>query len=304
MAYDVVRRRVILFSGATAGSVPPNDTWEWDGNAWTQLGPAVSPPARYSHAMAYDGARQRVVLFGGYDGGYFGDTWEWDGANWTRQLPALSPPARARHAMAYDAARRRVVLFGGSRDNWTLNDTWEWDGSTWTQAYPGSSPLARHLHAMTFDAARQRMVMFGGYLGSSVVTPSETWEYAGTALVASGVARRGGTVKLALTALSDAGRSYQVASSLGTGPTAIGYRQLGLSPDGLFVLTVSDRLPAVFQGYRGVIEPGGRAAASIAIPAASALIGLTIHSAFVTLDPAAPDGIQAISTTESFQISG
>ena len=51
-----------------------------------------------------------------------------------------------------------------------------------------------------------------------------------------------------------------------------------------------------------MIGPNEQAAAVIAIPPALALVGLTIHSAFVTLNPAAPDGIRAIPNTESCQI--
>ena len=48
MAYDVVRRRAVLFGGSSA------ETWEWDGNNWKQRLPKNSPSARIGHAMAYD----------------------------------------------------------------------------------------------------------------------------------------------------------------------------------------------------------------------------------------------------------
>ena len=66
LAYDNARGRVILFGGFTGPSFSLSDTWEWDGNVWTQRTPATSPPARGDHALAYDSARGRVVLFGGY----------------------------------------------------------------------------------------------------------------------------------------------------------------------------------------------------------------------------------------------
>jgi hypothetical protein len=292
---------VVLFGGLTSTVPQVNDTWEWDGANWIQRTPATSPPARYHHAMAYDATRQRVVLFGGFVGGIpLADTWEWDGNTWIQRQPATSPPARGYHVMAYDAARKRVVLFGGKSFSSSLNDTWEWHGTTWTQATPGMSPSSRVDHAMAYDAGRRRMVLFGGT--NSSYSLNDTWEYSGTVLNASGTPRPGQLVNLVLTAIGEAGRPYQIGSSLGTGPTPIGGRLLGLSVDNLLIVSVGGWWPSVFLGYRGVIGPTGQAAAAIRIPAIPSLVGTTIHSAFVTSNPAAPQGIQAISNTESFRI--
>jgi hypothetical protein len=88
-AYDAARGRTVLFGGRPTDAT----TFEWDGTAWTQRRPAVSPSARYEHAMAYDAARGRVVLFGGQDPiGRLADTWEWDGSQWLQAMPAASPP--------------------------------------------------------------------------------------------------------------------------------------------------------------------------------------------------------------------
>jgi hypothetical protein len=85
MAYDSSRGRTVLFGGAGASDVLA-DTWEWDGENWTQMADS-GPPARSSHAMAYDVQRNQTVLFGGVgsDPQHFkGDTWGWDGSNWTQ----------------------------------------------------------------------------------------------------------------------------------------------------------------------------------------------------------------------------
>ena len=94
MAYDAERGRVTIFGGTTGINGPHHsDTWEWDGERWTQPLPPASPPARSSYAMAYDAARARVVLFGGLAGsGFFrSDTWEWDGVRWTELSQRLRP---------------------------------------------------------------------------------------------------------------------------------------------------------------------------------------------------------------------
>ena len=73
MAYEAARQRVVLFGGSGFGGSGSsgllNDTWGWDGAAWTQLAD-MGPPARRNHAMAYDESRHRLVLFGGYTPGY------------------------------------------------------------------------------------------------------------------------------------------------------------------------------------------------------------------------------------------
>jgi len=57
-----------------------DDTWEWDGDNWSQQVIPPSPAARASHAMVFDSVRGMSFLFGGYPS-YFlsptflGDTW-------------------------------------------------------------------------------------------------------------------------------------------------------------------------------------------------------------------------------------
>jgi len=165
VAYDAVRRQVVLFGGWRPlwPAEWLNDTWVWDGTDWVQKFPATSPPPRPDHAMAYDAARGQVVLFGGWDGSHLlNDTWVWEGSNWVQKFPTTTPPARRGHAMAYDAARGQVVLFGGFGGSAALNDTWVWDGANWVQKFPATSPPVRGGHSMAYDAGRGEVVLFGG----------------------------------------------------------------------------------------------------------------------------------------------
>jgi hypothetical protein len=125
-----------------------------------------------------------------------------------------------------------------------------------------------------------------------------------TDLIAGGSGRIGETVTFDLTATDSANLPYQVGSSLGTGPIPLGKRQIDLSADDLLRVSVADIWPWIFVGYRGVIDSQGHAQAAIHIPNVQALIGLRIHTAFVTLDPPSPRGIRSISNTISFTISG
>jgi N-acetylneuraminic acid mutarotase len=181
IVYDSARGKIVLFGGDDGVTVF-HDTWEWDGTTgiWTRSS-TTGPSARSGHAMAYDSARMKTVLF---SGGLDADLWEWDGAvgKWTQRPTSSGPSERHAHGMAYDSARRVTVLFGG--DGYSLEpraDTWEWDGAagTWTQRSAGSSPSPRWGQAMAYDASRDRVVLFGGYF--CCYTPSETWEWNGSA---------------------------------------------------------------------------------------------------------------------------
>jgi hypothetical protein len=301
MAYDGNLQRVILFGGSVLSRVALNETWAWDGVNWTRLVPAMAPPARYSHAMAYDSARRRIVLFGGICGSYLYDTWEWQGTTWIPCSTPVVPSPRDSQAMVYDAATQRVVLFGGNNSSYAFNDTWEWDGKTWVQRALTSSPLGRFYHAMAYDAARQRTILFGGFDGQMTYF-GDTWDYGSTHLSVAGLPRPGNTMTFTLSAQRDAGRSFQMASSLGTGPTWIGPVDVGLDADALLTVSVTGAWPGVFQGYQGTLDGNGQATTALHIPPFPLLIGITVHSAFLTFDTQATPAIRSVSGTESLQI--
>jgi hypothetical protein len=173
LTYDAARRRVVLIGGDFLDGTSAGDTWEWDGEYWTQVAD-TGPSPRSGHGLAFDMNGAVVVLFGGSSssGVLHGDTWQWDGSDWM-QVADTGPSARTAHALAYDAARSRLVLFGGETAGSALqHDTWDW-----TQVQD-IGPEARKHHAMAFDPGRGRTVVFGGDVGSG--TASDTWEWDGT----------------------------------------------------------------------------------------------------------------------------
>jgi hypothetical protein len=187
MAFDSNRSRVVLFGGFAfpGGPLPVlvGDTWEWDGDDWTQVDD-MGPSPRLSFAMAYDRNRGRLVLFGGQDpsNAFSGETWEWDGQDWT-QASDMGPQPRVRHAMAFDSSKNTVTLFGGDGSVNSavvrLNDTWEWDGHDWAQQ-ADTGPAQRSAYSMAYDDNRQRLVLFGGFALSGQPF-GDTWEWDGTA---------------------------------------------------------------------------------------------------------------------------
>ncbi|MEZ5967310.1 MAG: kelch repeat-containing protein [Planctomycetota bacterium] len=166
--------RIWVFGGFDTSAL--GDTWDFDGQTWTEHFPAGSPPPRYAHAMAYDGARSLAVVFGGVGAtsAALDDTWEWNGNTWTQRLPSVRPSARSEHAMAYDPLRGRTVLFGGTSGS---AETWEWDGTNWQLMTPSQSPPPRNGHGMAFHRESAKVVLFGG-ISSSIY--NDTWEWDGT----------------------------------------------------------------------------------------------------------------------------
>ena len=75
IAADPIRGRIVVHGG-NIGNQWLQDSWQWDGSAWTTV-ETNSLPARSSHSMIFDPVSERVLLFGGISSGSVvrGDTW-------------------------------------------------------------------------------------------------------------------------------------------------------------------------------------------------------------------------------------
>jgi len=121
-------------------------------------------------------------------------------------------------------------------------------------------------------------------------------------IVGTGTPRPGNTVTLMLSSPADGTLPYQVGTSLGTGPIMIDVRPLGLGLDGVLIASVSGSLPMVFQDYSGVLQTNGSGQAKLNIPNLSVLVGIRLHSAFLTIKLGEPSNVKSISNTFSFTI--
>lgn len=181
--YDLIRRKLVVFGGQNSSGVTNNETWEWDGAAWTQRLPTTSPSPRAMSGLAY--GLGQMLLFGGQSNGsgagtFYGDTWNWNGINWV-QVSSTGPTARFGHAMSFDSVASDIKLFGGNTQalpstGGHRNDLWSWNGSAWSQITTNTPPLARRQHQMTFDRQLNKLVVFGGNAGGSSDF-SDTWTY-------------------------------------------------------------------------------------------------------------------------------
>jgi hypothetical protein len=187
-----------LFNGVTAYSGVLNDTWAWNGTAWTNLSVGISgntlttPLPRYEAAMAFDGTY--VTMVGGTDGHVnLSDTWSYNtGSGWFKQslTDVVSPPSnytiptmQRGSAIAYQSgvSGGEVVLFGGisSFQRHYVLDTWVWatgNPGTWTELTPANYPNARTYAAMASSASTA--VLFGGKSFDGGL--SDTWTWNGT----------------------------------------------------------------------------------------------------------------------------
>lgn len=127
----------ILFGGYHMGGYL-QDTFSWNGTAWTRLNPTTKPSARAECSMAYDTVNSQYVMFGGKDNAnVYSDTWVYVNNNWVLKTMPISatPPARSGASLAFDSTRNQITLFGGYNQHDALNDTWVLNAGTtgWTQ---------------------------------------------------------------------------------------------------------------------------------------------------------------------------
>jgi acetyl esterase/lipase len=148
MASDPTSGHVVLFGGNTTtgsscnGSCLDllNDTWTWNGTAWTQVKGTSPTPARDYSVLAEDVTTGTDVLFGGMAGTSAGgsntdsllaDTWTWNGSSWTQVTGGTVPPARFAAALTYDSSSGgRLVLSAGYQGSTTQSNVlYAWNGS-------------------------------------------------------------------------------------------------------------------------------------------------------------------------------
>jgi hypothetical protein len=194
MSFDSGRKVMVLFGGDPSGNGYSNDTWEYDGKAWTQklITPPAALTARYGSGMAYYPDVSKTVLFGGKDkSSSLGDTYTYDGTAWTSLSPTGAPLPRRTPMMVYDSVKKKLLLFGGKGDTSQTpissggtvgsstnyyNDTYYFDGVNWAVQTPSNAPLPRYQSGMTYDSSRSVAVVFGGTRRDG--NPSnDTWEW-------------------------------------------------------------------------------------------------------------------------------
>jgi len=153
-----------------------------------------------------------------------------------------------------------------------------------------ASPTAFTIYTAGLDGNNN-----GGTSGDHTYTTSLKMTAGTVNLSMTALPSIGTPVPLVLNAPGDGNKAYVMAASLGATGIPIGGRTIPLSLDPLFLLTVQNLVPSVFQRYQGVLNAAGSATATLAVPAIAGLRGITLHHAFVVIDPARPNGLGTIS---------
>ena len=199
LAYDPVRKSLILYGGAdSSGMNPYDETWEWDSSRrWTQLKTTSSPGGLFDHGMVTDTTRNKILLFGGINtsmmkppvgGGpvrnpISNEVWEWDGSTmtWTDRTPTATtnvPSGRQNPIMAYDEGRQKLFLYDGlSNGASTMSSFWEWDpvSAGWTARDTGDTLNYGYYNYVAYDSIRKREVILPDSQKSSS-SSQQTWE--------------------------------------------------------------------------------------------------------------------------------
>lgn len=111
-------------------------------------------------------------------------------------------------------------------------------------------------------------------------------------------AAMGGTLRNFLHAPAAPGAMYLAASAARIGSVLLpDGRGVGLAMDSLFYGTLLNAGAPQATGYFGVLDSNGMGTTQLVLPNSMAVQGLSIYTAFVTVDPAASMGIGAISAS-------
>jgi hypothetical protein len=144
----------LVFHGGNVGGTKSNETWAYDGTAWTML--SAAGPDRQQCSMVYRPTTHDLIVYGGQSnaGGTvrLDETWKYDiGTSvWTQITTATNPSAPGstsdglmNHSGYFNPATNKVVIYGGMGNGGQRSHlTWEFDGTDWTDATdPGQSTL-------------------------------------------------------------------------------------------------------------------------------------------------------------------
>lgn len=197
----------LLLFGGCGTPCPSSDTWSFNATGagvWTELSPAVHPPASYASTFSYDPAAGYPVLWGGIGSGanlLGGMGWafvagSWAPIPWSGPLsPTTSFLPEFGASLVYNPDGPYVLLVGGCSGTYRPGactggsdglSTWEFAGGEWRPICgPNCGPPPRWDPILFFDASSQRIVLWGGCPvnapnnGLCSAPLNDTWSFAG-----------------------------------------------------------------------------------------------------------------------------
>jgi hypothetical protein len=193
--YDQTLKKFVLFGGYDAFGSYRQDTWTWNGTAWTEIKPNTKPPHRAQPVMWYDPIAKKTIMYSGAGrksiedrATRYSDMWAFDGTNWTQLTENAAPGIRFAPQIAVDPASGKTYMFGGLRatidtenDNRVTqfydDDMWVWDGSnsSWTELHPANAPSPRQNAGFEFDESG-KLTLVGGFAGNLYFSDRWVWD--------------------------------------------------------------------------------------------------------------------------------
>jgi hypothetical protein len=183
MVYNNKADRMIVWGGFIfEKNTATNDIWAYDYNSdtWTEMKPAVSPPARNFQSMVYDSKADRIIMWGGWgttNADNETSVWIYDyNANtWQERKTDLGPSSRAFHYMSYDPKADRTILYGGYTGGipdaaWQFSTNssetraYDYNLNTWTLLAPAINPGPLSSAGQVYVPSIDRLFLFGGKL--------------------------------------------------------------------------------------------------------------------------------------------
>ncbi|HYC92465.1 MAG TPA: kelch repeat-containing protein [Thermoanaerobaculia bacterium] len=185
LAYDRVRDRVVMFGGyryaADNRTIEPlYDTWEFDGESWTEVQTSANGPKVDKPLLAYDIQRKETMLVG-IDTAFKTLMFRWnpETRSWGSVTADPMPPCVHESTLVYQTHNQTLNLTGGLCTGVNTGDeVWQWDGTAWTKldARLGNFPASRtNGSAYAYDTVNKRLVRFGGSSNFGLLLESTTY---------------------------------------------------------------------------------------------------------------------------------
>jgi cysteine-rich repeat protein len=175
LAYSTARGKAVLFGGNVGNAT--SDTWEYDGNAWTQVTTGLStPPARSQATLAVDTSGELLLVGGAknFAADALDDIWLYNtNGKWGDRTPLLTPWPRTA-PLVYDPVAQRAVLVSGvgiglGQDMWTFDGAWR---------LAAAPPAVVFNHGLAYDESLNRLVVCAG-MTTNLQTTNTTFAYDG-----------------------------------------------------------------------------------------------------------------------------
>lgn len=150
---------VFLVGGTCSNTAPTDDTYEWNGTDWRELGAQPTQGYVTAFALTYDPIRMEMILFGGDEYGARNSTYKFRDNSWRVIGKTWDPGPRSMYVFEQDPVHGVGWLFGGFNDNVNFGDLWKYSNGVWERTLVTGTPIGCTYPVAAWDENRNRLVM-------------------------------------------------------------------------------------------------------------------------------------------------